>query len=98
VFVLTDQCFPPYLTGGNFGNCIQIVRVEFATLMELGRVFVDIFTGTSLPVGSVVILSSASHLASVGTAGYAEDMARCSKYLLQAFSNNIIVKHGVPIF
>jgi hypothetical protein len=63
--------------------------------MELGRVFVDIFTGTSLPVGSVVLLSSASHLASVGTAGYAEDVARCSKYLLQAFSNNIHVKHGV---
>jgi hypothetical protein len=47
VFILSDQCFPPYIASSNFGCCIQIVRVEFATLMELGRVFVDIFTGNN---------------------------------------------------
>jgi hypothetical protein len=53
--------------------------------------------GSSLPVGSVVLLSSAYHLASVGPAGYAEDLARCTKLLLQTFNDSITVKHGISI-
>jgi hypothetical protein len=95
VFVLTDHCFPPLIQSK--GGCVQVIRLEFATIMELGNIFTDVITGSSLPVGSVVLISSASHLASVGTAGYAEDVVRCTKLLLQAFRDGITVKHGVPI-
>jgi Na+-translocating ferredoxin:NAD+ oxidoreductase RnfE subunit len=52
-------------------------------------------TGARLLVGSVVIISSATHLANVGLAGYALDLVRCVRMLLNAFCNNIEVKHGV---
>jgi hypothetical protein len=81
----------------NDNNCVQVIRIKFASLMELTKTFIDLLVGSSLLVGSIVLLSSASHLASIGTAGYAEDMARCSKLLLQTFRESITVKHGIII-
>jgi hypothetical protein len=96
VFVLSDQCFPAALPSKT-GKCIPVMRIEYGGLMELARSFIDLMAGSSLPVGSVVIVSSASQLADIGVAGYAEEMVRCSRLLLQSFSNAISVRHGVSV-
>jgi hypothetical protein len=45
-------------------------------LIELADSFLEITKGFDMPVGSVVVLSSLSYLAKVGTATYAEELVR----------------------
>jgi hypothetical protein len=78
-------------------NCLKIIRIENGRLFELARAFVDLMTGVNVPVGSLVLISSASHLADIGVAAYAEELTRCIRFLLQSFSNRIDVKHGVSV-
>jgi hypothetical protein len=40
-------------------------------LAELVRVFLELTRGFAVPAGTVLLLSSASHMAAVGTAEYA---------------------------
>jgi hypothetical protein len=97
VFVLSDQCFPPVVRPVVGSGCMRVIRIENGSLMELAHTFVGLMTGVDIAVGSIVLLASATHLANVGTAGYAEDFAGCVRMLLKTFSNRIEVKHGVPI-
>jgi hypothetical protein len=97
VFVLSDQCFPPVMGSKNGTNCIKIIRIENGKLFELARAFVDLMTGVCVPVGSVVLISSATQLAEYGMAAYAEELARSIRYLMSTFQNRIDVKHGVSI-
>ncbi len=75
-FVLGDQCFPPVLPSGGEGDCLAIILIENGTLMELADSFLDLAKGYDMPVGSVVVLSSVSLLARIGTAAYAEEVVR----------------------
>jgi hypothetical protein len=97
VFVLADQCFPPVIGSTNGTNCIKIIRIEYGKLCELARAFVDLMTGVKLPVGSLILVSSASQLAEIGVAAYAEETVRCIRFLLNAFQNRVDVKHRVFI-
>jgi hypothetical protein len=97
VFVITDQCFPPAMGSTTGSGCVKIIRLENGRLFEMARAFVDLMTGVSLPVGSLVMISSASHLADVGLGAYAEEFSRCSKFLLHSFTNKIDVRHGISV-
>jgi len=90
--VLSDQNFPPHMSGGGDGSesdpgtgarhsCPAIVRVEDGKLSELQAIFCDIFgrklaDGAGLPAGSVIMINSLSDLGGVGLEKYAEDLAR----------------------
>jgi hypothetical protein len=81
VIVLTDQAFPPILPAKN-KKCVVVVRVEDGLLSEIENSFVGLFadfcapTGR-LPVGSVVLLGSMSHLGARGLDSYAGDIVGC---------------------
>ncbi len=85
LFVLADQNFPPIVPVGGEGECIKIVQVENGSLAELVEVFLGLTRGFDLPAGTVLLLSSASHAAFVGTADYAADFIRASGQLRNAF-------------
>jgi hypothetical protein len=60
---------------------VVVVRVEDGILSELASVFSDVFAGFlspvgSLPLGSVVLLGSLSHLSKWGISNYTEDLVR----------------------
>jgi hypothetical protein len=97
VFVLSDQCFAPALPAAGDGGCIPILRIENGSVNELAKLFVDVFTGTQLKVGSLILISSVSHLAAVGTAAYAEALVRAAKFLLNSFNGKVTVRPGVPV-
>jgi hypothetical protein len=97
VFVLSDQCFPQILRSTSGTNCFKVIRIENAKLFELARAFVDLMIGASVPVGSLILFSSATHLADVGLAACAEELTRCIRFLLQTFQNSIDVKHDISI-
>jgi hypothetical protein len=63
------------------GECCKILLIEDGTLSELIGAFLDLTKGFTVPAGSVVVLSSASYLASVGTATYAAEYAAVGKRL-----------------
>jgi hypothetical protein len=97
VFVLSDQCFPPAVPALGAGDCINIIRIENGSVNELARLFVDVFAGAQIRVGSLILLNSVSHLAVVGTAAYAESLVRAAKYLMTSFGGKVSVKLGVPV-
>jgi hypothetical protein len=97
IFVLSDQCFPAALPAAGAGGCIPILRLENGTVNELAKLMLDVFAGTQIRVGSLILISSVSHLAAVGTAAYAEALVRASKFLLSGFSDKVTVRLGIPV-
>ena len=91
IFVLADQNFPPALPTAT-GKCLAIVRIENGTLAELAEAFLEIAGGWAVGVGTLVLLASASHLGAVGLAGYAEDLVRATKLILNALSGRVTVR------
>ncbi len=53
--------------------CVNIVRVENASLLELFEIAVEIFGNTVFPEGSIFLYGTASYLGRVGTSLYASD-------------------------
>jgi len=96
LFILSDQCCPPYVQRTN-GCCPGILRIENGTLNDLAASFLDIFKGVGIGVGSVVLLSSASLLGAVGTAAYAEEFVRAARWLKAGLADRVDVRHGVPL-
>jgi hypothetical protein len=54
-------------------SCLNIVRMEDASLSDLCRLSQEIFGNIRFPEGSVLLFGSASYLARVGTGVYAKD-------------------------
>ncbi len=52
--------------------------------------------GFNVPAGAVVLISSLSHAATIGTADYAAELVRASGQLRGAFAGGINILHGVP--
>ncbi len=96
-FILADQCFPPALPPGGNGECLAIVRIENSTLIELADSFLEITKGFDMPVGSLVVLSSLSYLARVGTAAYAEELVIALVRIRDAYANYVRIVHGFPV-
>jgi hypothetical protein len=97
VFVLADQTFPAVLPAMGASDCINIIRVENGTVNEMARLFVDVFTGAQVRVGSLILIHSVSHLAAVGTATYAESLVVGTKFILTSFGGKVTVRPGVPV-
>ena len=91
-FVLTDQPFvgtAPAVTPGK--QCLKILRIENATLWDLHNFFRNMIAqdDLGLPVGSAILLGSASHLASVGLAAYTEELVLVNTSMKQMFSGEV---------
>ncbi len=72
VILMSDQNFVPKL-GTNDKNCIQVVRSENASLIELFELAVEMFENATLAEGSILLFGSVSHLSRCGTSLYARD-------------------------
>ncbi len=86
--VVSDQNFSPVLPTGD-GKCVVVIRVEDGRLFELESVFKDVFKKFlapvgRLPVGSVVLVGSLTHLAGYGLESYTLDLVKVILALLAA--------------
>jgi len=97
VYLLADQNFPPVVPDSIGMDCLVIIRVENGSLLELANVFLETFRGCSFGLGSLVLLSSATHLAWAGVAAYAEDFVRASRLLSGGLGAGVSVRHGLPL-
>ena len=96
-FVLSDQNFPPLVPAEGEGDCLKIFQIENCSLSDLTGAFLDAVKGYAMPVGTVVIISSVSHLSAVGTQSYTEDVVRAFRTLKKAYRSGITVMHGFPL-
>jgi hypothetical protein len=96
--VLSDQCFPPVLPADGDGDCLAIIQIENGDLAGLVTAFLDLVTGYDLPVGSVVLLSSAAQLLRIGAAAYSEEVVRACLRIREAYGGTVSSLHGIPIF
>jgi hypothetical protein len=74
-----------------------VIRIENSTLIELADSFLEITKGFDMPVGSVVVLSSLTYLARVGTAAYAEELVRAIARIRDAYAGSVRIVHGFPV-
>jgi hypothetical protein len=65
-FYLADQCFPPALPSTGEGDCLAIIRTESGTLDDLVSAFLDLVRDYEVPVGTVVVITSLTHLGRLG--------------------------------
>jgi hypothetical protein len=68
----------------------------FSSLTDLVDVFLGMSRGFDMPAGTVVLLASPSHAATIGTADYASEFVRASGRLRNAFMGGVNVLHGIP--
>jgi hypothetical protein len=87
VIVLSDQAFPAVIPAASVENCIKILLIENAKLDDLVEEFCKLVGNRRVPPGTLLLLFSASHLADVGTAAYAEDYLEAEKKIKSKFGN-----------
>jgi hypothetical protein len=78
------------------GECLKVILIENCALANLVEVFLKLTRGFDMPAGAVVLMSSASYAAAIGTADYAADYVRASGALRGAFAGAVTVLHGIP--
>jgi len=93
VILVTDQDHPPYV---ETEACIPSIRVEDGSLSELLRILNRITHDIRLPSGTVVYLSSLSHLEKVGAAGYAADMVDTLNKIESDYNGHVRPLVGMP--
>jgi hypothetical protein len=89
VFILSDQNFPAVLPVTSSQQCLNILRVENASLSDLVDEFNAQIGNRRVMPGSVILLFSAAHLANVGISAYIEDHVKLGE--------SIINKHGKEV-
>jgi uncharacterized membrane protein YgcG len=95
VFVLADQSFPGGLAVPVSAGCVSIVREEYGSPDSLAELFIELTRGYCIPTGSVVLISSLSHLADTGLAAYTEDLNLAVHKLNRVFRGGLVVLPGI---
>jgi hypothetical protein len=72
VFLFTDQNFVLTMPSQS-KECVNICRVENASLLELFEIARETLGNVTLHEGSIFMFGSASHLSRMGTSSYAKD-------------------------
>ncbi len=65
---------PPCVASKNQCECLRIIRGEHASLGELLDLFLEIVKGKEIKDGTVILLSSATHLGNAGIELYANEL------------------------
>jgi hypothetical protein len=76
---------PPVLPSTGGGDSLAIIRTESGTLDKLVSAFLDLVRDYEVPVGTVVVISSLTHLGRVGTAVYAWDLFKALTRLREGY-------------
>jgi hypothetical protein len=96
MFVLSDQNFPSVIPGGGGGTCLKIILIEPGKLAELVSIRLEIMRGFAIPASTVVLLTLASHMATVGTSEYTPEFVRANIKMRETLSGGVRLVHGVP--
>jgi ribosome-associated protein YbcJ (S4-like RNA binding protein) len=71
------------------------MRQEYGSINELCDVFIEHTRGCVIPAGSIVMLSSLTHLADVGVSAYTEDLCAGYAKINRVFRGGLVVLPGL---
>jgi hypothetical protein len=95
-FFVADQAFLSGLLPAAADGCVTVMRQEFGSLGELCDMFIEYTRGCVIPAGSVILVSSLTHLADVGISAYAADLCAFASKITRVFQGSITVLPGLP--
>jgi hypothetical protein len=84
VFLFSDQNFVSSVHS-HTKECVNVVRIENASLLELFETAKEILGNVTLPEGSVFMFGSVSHLSRMGTSLYAKDWIDITALTVEAW-------------
>ena len=85
-YVLSDQNFPGNCGGGE-GLCIRTIRVEDGQLTEITDLFLELMAGVGMGSSNIILLGSASAIATSGSSGYVFEWIGCAKKISSRWPN-----------
>ena len=85
VLWLSDQGAPAALPSKGNGGCIAMFRQEYANLREIADSFLARTDGLTIPKGSVIIMSSATQLATEGIFEYILELKSLSRWFANSY-------------
>ena len=94
--LLVGQAYPATLASPDDKACFKIIRLEFGTHADLMAILSRI-RQWKLPVGSVAVMFSASHLANVGNMAYTQALANKARRLRNIFGASLTVAVAPPL-
>jgi hypothetical protein len=98
VFILSNQSYPPLLPVHSEQRCLRFIRVENGSIQTLTSELLSIGRGYTLGAGSMVLIFSASHMATAGTAGYIEDLLAASAQIKSVLGQHVMVAPAPQLF
>jgi len=93
---LTDQNMPPMLPSSG-GHCPIIIRIEDASLGALGDTLCSMLGDFALPEGSVLAISSMTHLMRTGVAVYTDRLVSECRRFTSFFKNKVVILPFLPL-
>jgi hypothetical protein len=79
--ILSDQNFAPQLPVSGQQQCIKVLRIKHGKLIELAEELLARVGNRRVPPGSLILLSSVTHLSNVGLSAYIADYLEATKIL-----------------
>ena len=78
--------FPGVMAGGE-GECLKSVRIEDGDLGEIMDLVMDMFSGTSMTSGTIILLGLVTSMLHKGSSGYVFDWLACTKKITSNWVN-----------
>jgi hypothetical protein len=79
--ILSDQNFSPQLPVTGQQQCLKVLRIEHSGLIELAEELMIRVGNRRVPQGSLILLSSITHLSNVGLSAYIADYLEATRIL-----------------
>jgi hypothetical protein len=96
--ILADQSYPAALPSGSDKLCLNIIRIEHGLLHELAEVLENVLRGRYLEAGSLIMLFSATNLATAGVVGYCADLIGAIERLKRSIGEHVVFTPAPHMF
>jgi hypothetical protein len=96
-FMLGDQSIPAILPCKSEKQCFKIILIEHASLRELADELIKLIGNRRLPMGSTVLLFSATFMAETGLVSYTEEFLAVAMVLREKLGKSTVVLPLPPI-
>jgi hypothetical protein len=96
--ILADQAYPAALPSATEKLCVNIIRIEHGMLHELGDVLENVLRGRYLEAGSLIMLFSATNLATAGVVGYCADLIGVIERLRRSIGEHVVFTPAPHMF
>jgi hypothetical protein len=97
VVILCDQSFPACLPADGQQECMKILLIENASVRDLIKIFLQKLGNRRVPPGSVILVFSATFLATVGLELYTMEMQEAERRIHNVLGRETIFQPLPPI-